>query len=116
MSTADEGSRSLSNVGLPRTDWESLFGAGLRAELAFPILTIRAVVAVVELRSASGLPISDTLTRVLESVGREVGAFFAVRPCLDRPGCRHLRLPHGRHRRSVYCPAVPNSCCHFVLK
>src|SRR4051812_25445106 len=24
-STADEGSRSLSNVGLPRTDWESLF-------------------------------------------------------------------------------------------
>ena len=37
--------------------------------------------AVVELRSASGLPISDTLTRVLESVGREVGAFFAARPC-----------------------------------
>ena len=56
-------------------------GAGLRAELAFPILTIRGVLAVVELRSASGLPISDTLTRVLESVGREVGAFFAVRPC-----------------------------------
>jgi PAS domain S-box-containing protein len=26
-STADEGSRSLSNVGLPRTDWESLFWA-----------------------------------------------------------------------------------------
>jgi hypothetical protein len=27
------------------------------------------------------LPVSDTLTRVLESVGREVGAFFTVRPC-----------------------------------
>jgi PAS domain-containing protein len=26
-STADEGSRSLSNVGLPRTDWESMFWA-----------------------------------------------------------------------------------------
>jgi PAS domain S-box-containing protein len=26
-STADEGSRSLSNIGLPRTDWESLFWA-----------------------------------------------------------------------------------------
>jgi DNA-binding CsgD family transcriptional regulator len=56
-------------------------GAGLHAELAFPILTLRGVLAVVELRSASGLPISDTLTRVLESVGREVGAFFAARPC-----------------------------------
>ena len=56
-------------------------GAGQRAELAFPILTIKGVLAVVELRSASGLPMSDTLTRVLESVGREVGAFFAARPC-----------------------------------
>jgi PAS domain S-box-containing protein len=26
-STADEGSQSLSNIGLPRTDWESLFWA-----------------------------------------------------------------------------------------
>jgi hypothetical protein len=26
-STADERSRSLSNVGLPRTDWESMFWA-----------------------------------------------------------------------------------------
>lgn len=26
-STADDGSRSLSNVGLPRTDWESMFWA-----------------------------------------------------------------------------------------
>jgi PAS domain S-box-containing protein len=26
-STADEGSRSLSNIGLPRSDWESLFWA-----------------------------------------------------------------------------------------
>jgi DNA-binding CsgD family transcriptional regulator len=57
-------------------------GAGLREELAFPILTLKGVLAVVELRSASGLPISDTLTRVLESVGREVGAFFNVRACL----------------------------------
>jgi DNA-binding CsgD family transcriptional regulator len=57
-------------------------GAGLRRELAFPILTLKGVLAVVELRSASGLPISDTLTRVLESVGREVGAFFNVQPCL----------------------------------
>jgi DNA-binding CsgD family transcriptional regulator len=57
-------------------------GAGLRRELAFPILTLKGVLAVVELRSASGLPISDTLTRVLESVGREVGAFFNARPCL----------------------------------
>ena len=49
------------------------------------------VLAVVELRSASGLPISDTLTRVLESVGREVGAFFAVRPCPpDNGDCRHV--------------------------
>jgi DNA-binding CsgD family transcriptional regulator len=62
-------------------------GAGMREELAFPILTLRGVLAVVELRSASGLPISDTLTRVLESVGREVGAFFAPRPCpLDGTG------------------------------
>ena len=57
-------------------------GAGLRRELAFPILTLKGVLAVVELRSAGGLPISDTLTRVLESVGREVGAFFTVRPCV----------------------------------
>jgi DNA-binding CsgD family transcriptional regulator len=57
-------------------------GAGLRRELAFPILTLHGVLAVVELRSASGIPISDTLTRVLESVGREVGAFFNVRPCI----------------------------------
>ena len=62
-------------------------GAGLRKELAFPILTLKGVLAVVELRSASGLPISDTLARVLESVGREVGAFFTVRPCvLDAAG------------------------------
>jgi DNA-binding CsgD family transcriptional regulator len=54
---------------------------GLARELAFPILTLRGVLAVVELRAASGVPISDTLTRVLESVGREIGAFFAVRPC-----------------------------------
>ena len=57
-------------------------GAGLRRALAFPTLTLKGVLAVVELRSASGLPISDTLTRVLESVGREVGAFFKVQPCL----------------------------------
>jgi DNA-binding CsgD family transcriptional regulator len=50
-------------------------------ELAFPVLTLRGVLAVVEVRSASGLPMCDTLTRVLESVGREVGAFFAARPC-----------------------------------
>ncbi len=39
------------------------------------------VLAVVELRAPSGLRASDTLTRVLGSVGREVGAFFAARPC-----------------------------------
>ena len=59
-------------------------GAGVRRELAFPILTLKGVLAVVELRSASGLPISDTLTRVLESVGREVGAFFNVRRSAQR--------------------------------
>jgi DNA-binding CsgD family transcriptional regulator len=57
-------------------------GSGVRSELAFPILTLQGVLAVVELRSARGLPISDTLTRVLEAVGREVGAFFKVRPCV----------------------------------
>ena len=54
---------------------------GLPRELAFPILTLRGVLAVIELRASNGLPISDTLTRVLESVGREIGAFFAMRPC-----------------------------------
>lgn len=57
-------------------------GAGLRSELAFPILTLHGVLAVVEMRSESGLLISDTLTRVLEAIGREVGAFYAARPCL----------------------------------
>jgi DNA-binding CsgD family transcriptional regulator len=66
-------------------------GAGLREELAFPVLTLRGVLAVVELRSASGLPISDTLTRVLESVGREVGASFNVRPCLPDDTCLSAR-------------------------
>ena len=40
-STPDEGSRSLSNVGLPRTDWESLFWAvfaGLGPALLYVLL------------------------------------------------------------------------------
>jgi hypothetical protein len=37
-----------------------------------------------------------------------------VLPCPARNG--RWPLPHRRRRRSVYCPAVPNSSCHFVLK
>ena len=56
-------------------------GAGAREELAFPVVTLSGVLAVIEFRSESGLWISDTLTRLLGSVGREIGAFFAARPC-----------------------------------
>jgi Bacterial regulatory proteins, luxR family len=165
-STADEGSRSLFNVGLPRTDWftaalaewhvlgfEGLLGplggarcgcrqgvgvatnraargrhmdaerhAGVRVDRGCkcrrghcvaartgggglrrwnrprvqPVTPAQAFAASSPSRSSrskasspssncdpqAGFAISDTLTRVLESVGREVGAFFKVRPCL----------------------------------
>lgn len=50
-------------------------------QLAFPVLTLNGTLAVVDLRGADGLWVSDTLTRLLAAVGRELGAFFATRPC-----------------------------------
>ncbi len=52
-----------------------------RTEIAFPIVTMSGVLAVVELRTSGGPRVTDTLARVLGSIGREVGAFFAARPC-----------------------------------
>jgi DNA-binding CsgD family transcriptional regulator len=68
-------------LGLPVTAGQN--------ELAFPVITLNGVLAVIQFRSPDGLWISDTLTRLLGAVGRELGAFFFVRP-----------LPTGARERS----------------